>query len=731
MENSFKRLFLRMQKTTIKNMHVFFTPFFFLLFLFSFFLIEGEYRFYLFSLWAIFLLFFSQKLIKSELAEHKISKTTIFALILSVLFAVNLIFSRQVPLSIEKLLFYLLSLAIFIFFSSPKTNAFKPKLFFYYLSILTLVLNILVIFFTFCPDQPDLFPGMNLLMRNYGHNHYAAFLLLVTPIFWWQFLFKNEEKKANQESDFLMVILLISSYLLIILSLARLALLISLIQLIIIFLTNKEAFTSLGNNSFVKVIAKTFIFIFLSIGMLFLFLSTPLNKNGESLCPLIFSKKEICRPLLKNDRLVYWQNAWLVFKESPYFGVGLKNFNFASRKFPIKDQQVTSYAHNIFLHNLAEGGLLTGGFFIFFVLYIFHRSFVLMKSSGKPLHKFLWLAAAASFFNAMFDFDWNFFVIFGLTLIFLAIILQSDNSGITTRKRYFKGYYIFIMVFAVFFAVYNLSAKIIYKINKPELIIKYLPYSDYQVRSLLSDKKLSSDDFLTLYPLYSHDAEFLFRFISLEQLDLKKKVVLQIEYADLNPSSFINNVEFDDYDFQTANPLADKFIEVLIKHNFLNNRIFLDYWDQRNIAQQFFNFANQAYEANNPELAASYYKKAIFLNEFVMGDRRSSFLDSTDLVQAAIFLKYFKDFNPESMNQYFYEYMGFYGQTLMYLFQNDQLDNFFVLAQEIFAKQYNFSWFLWRDLIASSKTAEENQRLSKVYEHFQDMTTWYDFLPLK
>ncbi len=709
----------------------FFYPIFFLLFLLSFFLIEGEYRFYLFSLWTIFLLFFSRLADKINFFEPKMPKASVFALILSVLFALSIIFSRQIPLSIEKLLFYLVSLAIFVFFNSSKTNTIEPKLFFYFSSIMTLIINIFVLFFTFYKNQQDIFPGMNLLVRNYGHNHYVAFLLLMIPIFWWQFLFKGERKTNTKETNLLIIILLISSYLLIILSLARLALLISLIQLILIFFTNKKAFASLENNNFIRIIGKTFIFTFLSIGILFLFLSIPFNKNGESFCPLVFTNKEICKPLLENYRLVYWKKAILIFKQNPYFGVGLKNFGFANRQFPIKDQQVTSYAHNIFLHNLAECGILVGGFFIFFVFYIFHRSFVLIKSDNEHLYKFLWLAASASLLNAMFDFDWNFFVIFTLTLIFLAMILREDHHNrVDLKTKFYKKYYIFILIITAFFAIYSFFAQVLYRFNKSGLIVKYLPYSDRQVRLLLNDRKLSYENFMTLYPLYKYDTEFLFRFFSIASVNPDKRAILQIEYADLDPSSFINNVEFDQYDYRTADLLANKYIEVLVKYNFLNNGIFLNYWDQRNLSQQFFNFANQAYTEKNLELAASYYKKAIFLNKFVMGDRRSAFLDDNNLSQVAIFLKYFKDFNPELMNKYFYEYMGLYGKTLTYLFKNDQLDDYFVLTEEIIAKQPNFAWSLWREVIAVGKTPEEKVRLEKIHEHFKDIDSWSSFWPL-
>lgn len=729
------------------SLEKFFYPIFFLLFLFSFFLIEGNYKFYFFASWSLFLFLFnfltqhkqSKKYAESAkysmLAKAHISSTqattTKLTLLLSLFFTISTFFSTHLPASLEKLVFYLVSLAIFTFFSSLHQKIFQPKTFFYYLSVLTLTLNILVLFFTFYQDQQSLFPGMNLLVRSYGHNHYAAFLLLMMPVFWWQLLFKNDQL-TEKENHFLMIVLLISSYLLMILSLARLALLISLIQLLLIFFINKKVFSSIKKDAFVKIIVKTFIFAFLLIGIVFLFLSIPLNKKSESLCPLIFSKKEICKPLLQNDRLIYWQKAWLIFRANPYFGAGLKNFNFASRQFPIKNYQITSYAHNVFLHNLAEGGLLVGVPFIFFILYIFYRSFLVMKISDEPLHKFLWLAAFSSLLNAMFDFDWHFFVIFTTTLIFIAIILQHNNhQQEITRTKALHGYYLCILVITVFFAASNHLAQIFYKKNQTNLIINYLPYSNQQVRLLFNQNKLQVADFLNLYPFYRNDPEFLYRFAMLKDLTPEKKAALQIEYAKKDPVAFITNINFDRLNFQEALPVADKYVEIVQEYNFINNTVFLDYWDQRNMAAQFFTFANQAYLAENPMLAANYYQKALLLNEFVMGDRRAEFLDSYNFSKAQVFLEQFKDFNPEKMGKYFYEYMSFYERVLIYLFKNNQQESFFLLSEAMFKQQYNFSWFLWRDLIAVSNTPEEKERFEQVHDHFKDMTTWSDFWPPK
>lgn len=707
-----------------------FSPIFFLLFLFSFFLIEGDYKFYLFGLWSLFLLFFNKIFNRDGYFTNKfIIKIALF---LSLLFTISLFFSKHIPLSLEKLLFYLTSFSIFVFFLNLPKKQFKLSLFFYYLSIISLILNLLVIFFTFFYQESNLFPGMNLLLRTYGHNHYAAFLLLVIPVFWWQFLFGSEENWiSKKEIKFLAIILLSSSYLIMFFSLGRLALIISLLQLIFIFFQNKKAFVNFGMNKTGYMIVKSFIFSFLLISFLFLSLSFKTVDGGS--CPLIFSNKELCKPLIENDRFIYWERAVLIFKENILFGSGLKNFNFASRAFPSENYRITSYSHNIFLDNFAEGGIFTGAFFLFFISYLFYRSFLLLKLTDNPLYKFLFLASVASLTNSLLDFDWNFFVIFTLTLVFLAIILSLEKEPDIFKERStisINKYFALLATLTCFVSFSYLTSLILLKNNKYDLVFKFFPYFDGNIRNLIGVDKITSQNYEKLYFLYKNDPDFLYKFSKAKDLEKEKKVELQVELAEIDPAFFIKIFDFEKIDYKTAKPLAEKLMEVSTNHQFLNNHYFFDYWEQRNAAVDLFMFANQAYDNGDVELSAYFYKQAVILNPFIMGDLKASFLEKNDDSKAAAFLNYFKDFNPEKMGKYFYEYMSFYERVLIYLFKNNQQESFFILSEAMFKQQHNFSWFLFQDLIVISKTKEEKQRLKQVHNHFQDMTTWSDFLPL-
>jgi hypothetical protein len=561
----------------------------------------------------------------------------------------------------------------------------------------------------------------------------------MTPIFWWQLLFAKDETWASgKEIRITSAVLLLSSYLLIIFSLARVVMIISLLQLLLIFFLNKKELFKSVHGQFYQALVKAFIFAFVVIIGLFFILSLPIKPSGKQLCPLVLSRKELCKPWVQNDRQRYWQKAWLIFIDKPLVGSGLKTFNFASRQFPMANYATTSYAHNIFLHNLAEGGLVFGGFFICYIGYLFYAAFKRVKGGGRPLDQFLLLAAASSLLNALFDYDWNFFIIFNLTLIFLALILRhGEEPRLKVLKNLSKitkvvrtPFFVFLLLSGTFLSGAFFAAELFRSQNKIDLLVKYFPFMDRSIRRALADKKLSAEHFTKLNYLYRFDPNLTSGLVMLDDASADQKITAWLALAELDPLFFVNQIDFSKFDPAQAKPLVDKFIATAQKYDFIDDVNLLDYWHQRNLAASLVNLGNQAYQDGEIDLAASFYKDALLLNEFALGIVTPIFLKETDLDSSAQFLLQFTAFDPESLDEKFYDYLGLYQNTLLHLYKQDRLEDFFILAEAMFAKQYHFSWFLWRDLIAESKTPADRQRLEKVYQHFENMTTWYDFLPL-
>lgn len=617
-----------------------FHPSFFLLFLLSVFLIEDSFKFYLFALWAAFFTIFF--VLQNTKNYSKIKKQTsiilpnsvIFSLLLVVAVVFNLIFSTNQSLSLEKAIFYIVAISGFIFFRFLDKKIMRISLFIYYLGLSILVLNFFVLFFTFTDPSTDLFTGMNLLVRSYGHNHYAALLLLVLPLFWWQIIFAKRENWAERkEIKFLAATLLFSSYILIIFSLARVVLIIALLQLLAIFLLNKRELSHSIHSPFSQALVKAFLLTFTTISIVFFIFSLPLNQKGEQLCPLLFKQKNLCKPWITNDRFLYWQKAWLIFVEKPIVGVGLKNFGFSSRQIPLVGYSQTAYAHNIFLHNLAEGGLIFGGLFILFIFYLFRFSFKATFSSGESLNRFIYIAAVSSLLNSLFDFDWHFFVIFSLTLIFLSILLQEiDEPGqklnlkILNSNRISKIFFIFSLIITFFMVLAFFSADYLRKQSKIDVLVKYFPFIDRQIRQAMNEKKLTTQNFADLEKLYKADPDFVQKYLQLEDVGQSKKVELWLLLSDLDPLFFVNKIELGEFSYKEVAVLANKITSLSQKHNLINNTALLDYLQQRNLAVDFFSSANQAYSAGDFQIAFSLYEQALLFNEFIFSDFEPIFL---------------------------------------------------------------------------------------------------------
>ena len=686
-------------------------------------------RFYLFALWSILIWFFAHRFLRTAKKTSR-NHYTILTLFMALIFSLNIFFSTIPSLTLEKLLFYLVALALFIFFNLLPKEKFSLTTFFYYLALSSLVLNIFVLFFTFVEVPPNLFPSMNLLVRVFGHNYYVAYLLLVLPVFWWQFLFAVKQKFISQkEMRILSLILILSSYFILIFSLSRLSMLVGFLQLMLIFWLNRTAFINLLHNQFAFVVAQVFSIVLLVLVALFLALPSFFAQRAD--CPLNFTYKEMCKPILKNDRFQYWQKAFWVWQTSPVFGTGLKTFGFSSRQFVLENYNFSSYAHNIFFHNLAEGGLVTGLPFVAFILYLLWRSFLLVRRSQEPLFKFLFLAVLASLLNAMFDLTWNFFVIFALSLIFLALILREEQFKPKLSLTYLK-YLNFLLLLTGLLALFYFFMNLLVSRGKITQAVQIFPFFDQPVRNLYQDQLLSETDFTSLYHFYRLDPDFLYNFAKVEGLSQTKQADLLIELGRIDPIFLLKKIDLEKFDYQAAQPLLDHFTKSLVQHKILNNTHFFDYWQQRNLAIDIFFLANQAYQAKDPQAAVFFYQQATLLNPYIMNDLRAAFLQTpvTETELLLNFLKYFADFPPQSMGQYFDDYMLIYQRTLLDLFRGNRLPEFFFLAEKIFNNEPNFSWFLWRELIKIAQTQEERQRLQQVYTHFADLETWSDFLPL-
>lgn len=698
-----------------------FYPFFFLLFLLSFFLMETEFKFYLFPLWSIFLLIYSSFIKKNsgfekKTEKRKFSKITVFTLLFLFISLIASFFSHHIPLTIEKYLFYLFSFIIFLFFLKVDKKLLKTEIFIEYLLLLTSILNVLVLFLTINGNSRTFFQGMNLLIRNYGHNHYIAFLLLILPLVWWSLFKKVPSYLLNKKLKlFLDVFLLISSYLLVLIALSRWGLLIVITQFISIFLLNKQFFYNLGKNKLIYSLFKSSVFLFLFISLIFIFLSLPLSNNGNKTCFLKIYRKDLCISVTENSRFFYWRQAYLTFKNNPIFGYGLDSFKHAARRFPLVNEQHSAYAHNIFLHNLAEMGVIGGGLFIFLIIYIFYQSISNLKKSKITVNNFLYIGAMSSLLNAMFDFDWHFFVIFLLTLIFLAFILRSrDSQKIEGKNDKFWKIFSSILFFASATLLIANVLTIRWQKKRPEYWLKYTPFYNISAEAPYDDSINTVETYSSLYDLYRYDTGFILRFLNFDkELDESLKLQLYLDLAEIDPASFVSKITYKDWGLNEAKILSDQLIRILEKHPPLNNNYFFGYWKRMELAKDLFNLAEEAYQKKDWQLANYFYQTAHLLDSYILFNQEGSYLKEENTDNLVEFLPYLQNISPFEIKD-FNRYMFLYREVSTELFKQNRLEEFKKMTSSMIEHDPNAKWYLIDHLYNSLENEEQDLVLQEI-----------------
>jgi len=708
---------------------------------------EGGYSYYLFFIWSIFLLFSSFfldkrkkkntykfnliKIFKCKLfPKNEKSSFTRFYLVSFLFLLIALVgisFSHHLPLSFDKYLFYLLSINIFLFFLQIKKDLANLSLLIEYLLLLTLVLNILVIFLSFNREYNYLFQGMNLLVRSYGHNHYAAFLLLILPIIWWAILKKMPSHFIKNKTSLLInILLLISSYFLLIISLSRLALFIGILQFFVVFLLTKKDFYSFREKRIINFILKLTIFGFISAAILFLILSLPLFNDAQN-CQLSFYKKNLCLSLGENSRIFYWRQAWLTFKNYPIFGYGLGTFKYAARLFPKVNERHSSYAHNIFLHNLAEMGIFGGGSFIFLVLIVFYQSYKKVKKYkfNKDLDKFLLLAALSSLINAIFDFDWHFFVIFTLTFIFLAIILNDDNhikKEIQQLNNTWQKFLIFLSLFASFLVFVDLLVVKNF-FNGQKKFEKIVPFFDVAVKNQLNDSSVTIADYESLYRFYRYDTKFIYRFLRMKGLSEDRRQELYLDLAAIDPVGFINFVDFEEFSeccLNEAEILIGEWMKIATQQEMLDDHyFFISYNKKIVLAEQVFNFAQRAYKLKIWPQASYFYQVSYDLNPYIFSDFRPLFLDEREVDNLVSFFQEFKNFSFKEFPDR-YAYLFQYRRATNKLFQENRLIDFEEMIISILDQEPEFVEYFINHLYETTDDEEKIKFLSEIEERYRD-----------
>lgn len=282
-----------------------------------------------------------------------IKATVTYGIFILSLFISSVWFSVDKQTSFELVLFYISLFLIFIFFYNYRIDEETVSY------GLLWIAGVLAAYLFLLQGFNNLFPmpqtGYQMTFPVFGnHNHLGDFLGLI--IIGCLYLFLKYKKN-------ILLFLGIIAGPLFFFSHSRSAYIASLVVLLLIYFLEKRI-----KQSFVV----RAIIMLVSIGMIAFFIIAT-KETGMS--PIIgqlhgaLSEKLSLQPKdFFGGRLSYFQQSIESLHERPFFGLGLGNFEYASKKYAIGYFDETTDAHNIFLELGVEGGLFA---LIPFMLFIF------------------------------------------------------------------------------------------------------------------------------------------------------------------------------------------------------------------------------------------------------------------------------------------------------------------------------------------------------------------------
>lgn len=460
----------------------------------------------------------------------------------------SIITSHSIPLSINSIVFFSSAFLFFWFFFLIKDSFLKRELIVINLVLITLVMGFFSSIFLVIPKWAEFLPGMNLLYATYGHNHLASVLLLIIPISWWVFW---EYGIKNNRSYFILLPTFFTMSLL--LSFGRVAIFLGLVQLLVIYCKFLRKKIGSKTRTIFFVLVATFIFLlifksFLSLSGLF--------SNNSTQC---FSKElenKVCKSVALESRPRYWLQALSSFKEFPLLGYGSGTFSLINDRYKQVSYLNTNYAHNSFLQMFAESGVFAGILFLLLVCYPIW--YLRHNLKDKALNFFLYVSILFISINALFDFDWSFYGVFSIYMIFLALLFKvsPENKIDLTNfkaKRMLKTFYFFVStIIIVTMGMYLLTETLI-DLNKHQLAFKIFPYFHNQKQIFLGSPFLTREDKDRFFSIYINHAPIVYNRISRQENEgdvlqlirhLRKISPWTSYYSPLPESLILENLEF-------------------------------------------------------------------------------------------------------------------------------------------------------------------------------------------
>lgn len=556
---------------------------------------ESYLKLVLYGIWMIFFAFYFGKLNFETVRLYK-TPIKLWFLWLGLLLG-SYIFTHNVPLSLIAVLDQFFGFCVFIFFLTLKDRFIPTKFILVAILLVLAIATVVSMAILIFPGWGSLLPGMNLLYPSYGHNHLAAALLMVLPLSWW---FSFEFKRTY----FILLPTILTIGLLV--SFGRVAVLIGVIQLLVLgyYVLSKEV-------QFPIVMRRALIIIsvLLVIKLLYQsFFSLSSIMGIDVSCSFPRLERQLCKSMSEEPRLYYWKQAVQAIEQYPLTGYGPGTFALINAKYQQVPQLKTLYAHNEYLQNIAEVGIIGGFSFILLIFVSIYKLYLrvlknYLNAEKESYFSFLFLGLLSICLNNFFDYDWHFSAVLLMTALFFGLSFKqksvfSQTVFTTAFTKWTKIFTLTAGVVVVSFAVLNFSTNMLIQQKKETIAFKIFPYFFTQYNAFLYSSTLTDNQMQTFRNIYkNHSSQYSNRKLSHEEIEHLILIDPWV-FAEIFDTEMITSQQADQY----IEKLEDLFA---VAEREVNNE---DYRLSWKVSQKFHRAAETAFQRDETVLAYKFYE---------------------------------------------------------------------------------------------------------------------------
>jgi O-antigen ligase len=441
------------------------------------------------------------------------------------------LFTHSLPLTILSLTNLLIGLTQWYLWLIIPKEKIPSEYLEWGLLLIGLVLVGISVGFQFYPALASLLPGMNLLHASYGHNHLAAYLLLTIPLAWyWGW-------RSGTLLGWIFPLVFTAALLF---SFGRVAVVIGFVQFVILAWWMVRQY----KNRLTRIhllglgLAATTFLIVLSIKAAFSLLP------AAWACPIPRLEKQLCKPLVHEQRLEYWVQAIRAWRDYPLTGYGPGTFSLLNRLYKDDPSVATTFTHQAYLQHFAEEGTLGGVAFLAFIVSLWwalwrHQPPTSAAFAIKTRYLALVLGFAGICFDVAFDFDWNFVGIWTLSLLLTSLTLRDVKAAHQKWPLLHRAFSLLMLgcsLSIVTLATTYAGTELAMKAGYTHQVIRTFPYFLWHMKLWAVSEDVSEADKQYLDRVYHYHPEWwALRWLDRDKLLPEQRLEMLENWAKADP----------------------------------------------------------------------------------------------------------------------------------------------------------------------------------------------------